>query len=484
VNSGGTEKNGTTLGLFPLPCAAEKSAPPFFLWRPQRSSHVSRKAIELREKRARIHAEAMALLGPEGTKLSTENKRKFDLLLMECDALKVEIDREEEAEARNLGIGGGDDRERLDRLGRELRSSRRPPEAQIGEDGFSEAINSASERRFHKAWLNAIRHGVLPSEKGGRGVSEEDRAILLSRRESRDLGVGSGSAGGDIVPTGFMYELEKAMKWYGSMLQSSDVFDTSTGQPLPWPNVNDTTNSGELIAENSIVSTQDVTFGSITFGAFKFSTKLIKVSIELLQDSAFDVESMLRDLFAIRLGRILNTKFTVGVGTTEPNGIITAATSGVAAAAGSAANTGGTETGATTIGSNDLVELEHSVDPAYRRGASWMMHDSTLKSLKEILDKYGRPLWQPGIAAGAPDLLMGYPYFINNDMATVAASAKTVLFGDMKKYKVRRVKEFRLLRLVERFAEYGQVGFLGFARYDGNLLDAGTHPVKYLVQHS
>jgi HK97 family phage major capsid protein len=111
-----------------------------------------------------------------------------------------------------------------------------------------------------------------------------------------------------------------------------------------------------------------------------------------------------------------------------------------------------------------------------------MMHDNTLRKIKELLDKYGHPIWVPGMAASAPDTILGYPYSINDDMATIALNAKTVAFGALDKYLVRQVKELAALRLVERFADYGQVVFIGFARYDGNLLDAGTHPVKYLVQ--
>jgi HK97 family phage major capsid protein len=240
-------------------------------------------------------------------------------------------------------------------------------------------------------------------------------------------------------------------------------------------------NVGEIVGEGQQVSTQDVSVGHIMFGAFKFSTKMVKVSLELMQDSAFDMENFLADNFGQRLGRILNTKFTLGVGTTEPLGIITAATAGPTAV-GSSTNTGGSETGGTSIGTTDLVELEHSVDPAYRRGARYMMHDLTLKKIKELLDKYGHPIWLPGIAAGAPDTILGYPYSINNDMATIAVNAKTVAFGRLDKYLIRRVKDLAVLRLVERFADYGQVAFIGFARYDGNLLDAGTRPVKYLAQ--
>jgi HK97 family phage major capsid protein len=451
---------------------------------------MSVKSKELREKRGQIHAQAMEIMKKET--ITAEDRTRFDAMILEVDTLKGDIDRMERAEATEL----------------EMHQTVRPPEAQIGVIGLPEKRAAVAE--FRKS---LTKHGTKAIDKvrpetrviieelnsrywdalknylrlrQGESLSADERAILNGEaQEFRDLGVATGAAGLYTVPTGFVYQLEEAMKWYGSMLQAADVFDTATGQSLPWPTDNDTTNTGEQIDENSVVSSNaDMAFGQVIFGAFKYSTKMVKISIELLQDSAFDLESYVRDRFAIRLGRILNNKFTVGVGTTEPKGIVVAASSGVAAAVGSAANTGGSETGATTLGSNDFVELEHSVDVAYRRGAAYMMHDTTLKAVKEILDKYGRPLWKPGISSGDPDMINGYTFFINNDMAAIAASAKSVLFGQLKKYKIRRVKELAILKLSERFAEYAQVAFIGFARYDGNLLDAGTKPVKYLVQHS
>ena len=149
-----------------------------------------------------------------------------------------------------------------------------------------------------------------------RGVSAEDREILLDRnREMRDMGaLGAGSAGAYLVPQGFVRQVDVALKFAGDMLQAGTTMQTDNGQPLPWPNENDSSISGEQIAENTQVTTQDVTLGSITFNAWKYSTKLVKVSLELLQDSAFDMESFLAKAFGTRLGRILNNKFTVGVG--------------------------------------------------------------------------------------------------------------------------------------------------------------------------
>jgi HK97 family phage major capsid protein len=117
-----------------------------------------------------------------------------------------------------------------------------------------------------------------------------------------------------------------------------------------------------------------------------------------------------------------------------------------------------------------------------------MFHDQTVRVIKVLLDKYGRPLWKPGVATGDPDRINNYPYHINNDMTPTPAVAttnqNTVLFGELNKYVIRRVKELGILTLRERFADYGQLAYIGFSRADGQLLDAGTHPICYLQQAS
>lgn len=344
-----------------------------------------------------------------------------------------------------------------------------PPNSQIS----GAAMTETREQKEHRASFCAyLRRGEIDS----------------TLRERRDMTTGGGNAlqgsgGGFFVPVGFVNDVEQALKFYGEMFQVASMLPTDTGQPLPYPTSNDTTVTGERIAEGVQVTTNDVTLGNIVFNAYKYSTKMVKVSLELLQDSAFDIERFLIDQFAIRLGRILNTDFTLGLGSgsSQPNGIITASVSG-ATAVGSASNDGSGATGANSIGSDDLVALEHSVDRLYRKGAAYMMHDSTLKAIKQLKDKFGRPLWLPGISSDSPATILNYPYFINNDMDTIATTKKTVLFGRLDKYMIRKVKDLSVMRLSERFADFGQVAFIGFARYDGNLLDAGTHPVKFLTQ--
>lgn len=461
------------------------------------------KARELREERARLFNEARAAF--DSSPKSKEDRAKFNTAMDKCDELKTQIDSEERAENLDAELrSAAPPAPRVDGASKEHRSlvaEYRQAEKRHGAKAITmvrpevrqavEALNTEywQAMRLHLAFGNDIPAEARAVLRGDRPEMRDLGCFATNEvKEFRDMGTGGGNAlqgtgGGYFVPVGFVDEVESAMKWYGDMLNAATIMTTATGQPLPWPTDNDTTNTGSLVGEGQAVTENDISLGNIVFNAWKYSTNMIKVSLELLQDSAFDLEGYVKDKFAIRLGRILNTHFTTGSGSgsSMPNGIITAATAGPTAV-GSSNNDGGSETGGTSIGTDDLVALEHSVDKAYRRGAAFMAHDSTIKSLKMLKDKYGRPIWLPGIAVNAPDTVLGYEYFTNNDMATIAVNAKTVLFGQLKKYMVRRVKELAILRLNERYAEYGQVAFVGFARYDGNLLDAGTHPVKFLVQ--
>jgi len=178
---------------------------------------------------------------------------------------------------------------------------------------------------------------------------------------------------------------------------------------------------------------------------------------------------------------------TNGTGNAQPTGLLTAiAASGATpvVAEGSSESTGGSQTGANSIGYTDLIDLEHSVDPSYRRRGKYMLHDSTLASIRKILDKYGRPLWQAGMSVGAPDTINGRPYVINQAMPEIGASNVTVVYGDLKKFVVRKVRDLSVIRLNELYAASGQVGFISFGRVDSDLLDAGTHPVNSLIMSS
>jgi HK97 family phage major capsid protein len=422
------------------------------------------KARQLREQRKKLTVDAQALLA--GDTITAEQRTQFDAIMVDAEVLKGDIDRLESLTEP------------------ELRTA--PPNGRTAGPNFGEM---KPEERTKLAFNEYLKRGESRMNPELRDIMTGANLSIDDRGEFRDMGTGGGNAlqgtgGGYFVPVGMVNDVENALKFFGSMLTTSTIMDTATGQPLPYPTSNDTTVAGERIAEGTTVTEQDVTLGNVTFNAYMYSTRMVKVSRQLLQDSAFDIQAFLTAKFAERIGRVVNTDMTVGLGSgsSAPNGIITAATSSGITAAGSAANSGGAETGATTLGSDDLLGLEHSVDVLYRQGAQYMMNDLTLKAIKQVKDKYGRPLWMPGLATKEPDTINGYGYAVNNDMVAIATGVKSVLFGQLKKYLIRRVKELSILRLEERYAEFGQVAFIGFARYDGNLLDAGTHPVKYITQ--
>ncbi len=292
------------------------------------------------------------------------------------------------------------------------------------------------------------------------------------RRELRaDMGTGAG-VGGETIPEGFVNALERSLLAFGGVRQVADVIRTATGNDLPWPHTNDTGNVGELLAEHAAAAELGVTTGAMVLQAHKYSSKLIIVSVELLQDSAFNLPQLIGEMAGERIGRITNTHFTTGDASSKPNGIVTASGLGKTAAS------------ATVIASDELFDLVHSVDPAYRAlNPSWMMHDNILLVLRKLKDSQNQYLWNPGLTVGQPDTLLGYPVTINQDMqSSVATATKTILFGAMSKYKVRDVAGLRMRRLVERFAEEDHEAFIAFSRHDGDLLDAGTDPVKHLIQ--
>ncbi len=399
---------------------------------------------KLREQRAKLIADARALTDgvPDGETMSAEVTAKFDEMMASADTLKAEIDRVERLDDVEADLA--------ERIGNRARH-----------DGVSVDEAAAREAVETQAFGAYMRTGFS-------GMSEEHRAVATPRFQAAQ-GTGSGTAGGYTVPEGFYGQVVSAELAFGGMLGVAYVFDTTTGNPLPIPTDNDTSNEGAILGENTLVGQQDVTFGAVTLNAHTYSSKLVLVANQLLQDSAFNLDAFLAGKLGTRLARITNRHFTVGTGASQPTGAVAASTLGVTAAS------------ASDIAADELIDLEHSIDPAYRMGARYMMADSTLKVIKKKKDGEGRYLWSSGLAFKEPDTINGYGYSINQHMAAIGAGNKSMLFGDFSKYFIRRVAGVQVLRLTERYADYNQTGFLAFQRWDGNLVDAGTHPLKHLI---
>lgn len=409
------------------------------------------KISEMREKQQRLVAEARSLR-EEITTETTEARvaeidAAHDKAMAEYDGLEARIKKYEEAEAREKAID-------------EVDVTRRP-------NGDTRSDTKSEEKTAEERYAEVFRSFL----RRGRGsLSSEERAILKAVEE-RGQSVGQQTQGGYLVPGQFMAELIKSLKAWGPMLDPgvTRILNTATGATITMPSMNDTNNVGALIGENQQVSVSEIAFGTKSLDAYKYTSGVVLISDELLQDAVMDVEGIARDAMAERIGRIANTHLTTGDGASKPNGIVTAA--GTQAAAGGSA-----------ITFDDFINLEHSVDPAYRSDPSvaWMFNDATLKAARKLKDLEGNYIWQPAdVKGGAPATLLNYRYAINQAVADIGTGNKSVVFGAMNKYVVRMVKEFAMKRLVERYADYGQVGLIGFMRLDGELLDSAA--VKTLL---
>jgi HK97 family phage major capsid protein len=324
-----------------------------------------------------------------------------------------------------------------------------------------------------------LRAYMAPAKKendDNKMIDAEYKRLGLVRAAQQSTTDGSG---GYTIPQGFSNELEIAMKAYGGMLQASRIWRTASGNVVDWPKVNDTSNRGYLLSEATSAETSAVklTDANQQFEAYKLTSGLLRISSELIQDSAFNIVQVVNDFLAERLGRAVNYYTTVGDGSSKPKGIT------IGAAHGN--NTADDQ----TLAIADFLALEHEVDPAYRVGASWMFHDSVLKEIKRVslAATVGYPLWVPDFTSNSPGTILGHPYFVNQDMATFTQgsasandNAKIALFGNFQKYVIRFAGETRMVRLNERYGDTDEIGLVAFLRIDGDLLDAGTHPVKYM----
>lgn len=333
------------------------------------------------------------------------------------------------------------------------------------------------EKRYTEVFNKFVRQGPQ--------MLRQDELMILHGRideaatqMARDQGIATGAAGGFTVPEGFWAKITEVQKQFGAMLQVANILRTNSGNPIPWPTNDDTGNEGEILGENVATTVLDLSFGTKSLGAYMFTSRMVRTSIQLLQDSGVDIEGLIARKIGERIGRRLNRALTTGTGTNEPQGVVVGIPAGqiLTLAAG---NTG--------VGAGfwkHLVDLEHKVDAAYRQGGAvrFMLNDLTLAAIQKLEDSQGQPLWIPSIREGVPGLILGYPYTVNNNLATPAANAKTIIFGDFRSgYVARQVNGGSMLRLSERYAEALQVAFLGFERNDGLVDDAAALAV---LQHS
>ena len=384
--------------------------------------------LALREKRASLWDAAKKYrdthIGSDGT-MTAEDAATYDRMVDDVDRMKKEIDR-------------------LER---------------------QEAIENEMNRPVSRPIVNRPDDGQ-PKEKEKRGTATDAyktafwnmvRAKAMSYEIHNALKIGEDDHGGYLAPDEFERTLVEALEEQNIFRQFAHVITTSSGdRKIP---VVASKGTASWIDEEAAFPESDDTFGMLSIGAFKLATT-IKVSDELLHDSVFDVASYIAKEFARRIGAAEEEAFFTGNGTGRPTGILNA--------------TGGAETGVTSAGANisfdDVIDLYYSLRSPYRRNAVFMMNDSTVRALRKLKNGSGDYLWQPSVTAGTPDTILNRPVYTSSYMPTVAAGAKSILFGDMSYYWIADREGRTFQRLNELYAPTGQVGFLSFERVDGKLI--------------
>lgn len=413
------------------------------------------KAVELRQDKKRCFENAKTiydLAGSEKRDLNSEEREQWDRHMADVDSLTERIEQIEGDEARMNAA-----REQLDQRDPRLTD---PQDFDLPEVDTEEA-----RERYNNAFKSYLTQGIVD-------ISPEERATLHETRALAQQLVGTNAKGGFTVPTDFRAEVVATLKSFGGMREAAFTLNTANGQDLQVPVSDDTGNQATLIAEaTAITSTTNVPFGQKTLEAGLYHTGPIKISMELLQDSAIDIEAFVRDAMITRFGRRWNNHFTLRSSTesTGPHGLVNDSTGAVIAA----------DLAAVTF--EKLMDLEATVDLEYRKGASWMFNDTARTGLRKLreLGTSGAFLWEASVQNGVPDRLLGYNVIINQDLASFGSSGnKPIWFGDYSHYWIRDVAQMSIRRLEERYAEEGVIALLGYARVDGRSVFGSTVPAR------
>jgi len=288
-----------------------------------------------------------------------------------------------------------------------------------------ETINVAQRSEERKVEASAAAKGFIPSVSEERSASDILRAVATGEERSFEFARRTLSPTTNTVPKSFYDEVFDIARLAGPMLEVSDVINTTSGEDLTLPTLG-AYSTAALTAAAGTISASDPTYSSITLGAYKYGF-LIQAANELVTDAGFDLASHLANQAGNAIGYAVNAALTTGTGSSQPNGIATAAGAGV---------TGGTGvTGAFTA--DNLIDLAYSVDGATRRKASagFMANGQTIGAMRKLKDTAGNYLYQVGV--GYPDTFAGFSVVENPHVADIAVDADSVLFGSLDSYKVR-----------------------------------------------
>ncbi len=383
--------------------------------------------LNLREKRAKAWEAAKAFLDmkrdADGT-VSAEDAATYDKMADTVEQLGKEISRLERQQVIDMEMN---------------KPTSNPIVAKPGSSEPEGKTGRASDA-YKNAFWRVMRQKSVPHEV------------------YNALQVGTETEGGYLVPDEYERTLIDKLEEQNIFRSLAHVISTSSGdRKIP---VVASKGTAAWIDEEAQYPESDDAFGQVSIGAYKLAT-MIKVSEELLNDSVFDIGAYIAKEFARRIGAAEEEAFFTGNGTGRPTGILSETT--------------GAEIGVTAakidgLTFDEVMDLYYSLRSPYRRNAVFLMNDSTVKALRKLKNGNGDYIWQPSVTAGTPDTILNRPVYTSAFMPEIAASAKSVLFGDLGYYWVADRVGRSFKRLNELYAPTGQVGFLASQRVDGKLI--------------
>ena len=381
---------------------------------------------ELIEKRASLWNAMKAFL---------DTQKKDDVLSEEDDAKYKEMEKRFDDLTNEIKR-----MERMNAIEAELNKPVNTPIVNKPMSVNDEEKPGRASKNYKKSFWNAMRSKALRPE-----VADA-------------LQIGTDSEGGYLVPDEYEHTLVEALEEENIFRKLAHIINTSSGdRKIP---VVASKGSASWVDEEGTITDSDDAFNQVSIGAYKLGT-LIKISNELLNDSAFNLESYISKEFARRIGSKEEEAFFTGNGTGKPVGIFNA--------------TGGAEVGVTTasataITADELIDLFYSLKAPYRKKAVWILNDSTVKAIRKLKDKNDNYLWQPALTAGTPDTILGRPVYTSSFVPTIAAGAKTIAFGDFSYYWIADRQGRIFKKLTELYAATDQTGFVATQRVDGKLI--------------
>jgi len=378
------------------------------------------KILELREKRNRIWNTAKEFLdskrGEDGL-VSPEASAEYDKMEADMVALGKEISRLERQQAYDL----------------EMSKATSTPITNKPDRSEDKTGRASAE---YQADFGNILRGKLPQNN------------VLSTSPDAD--------GGYLVPLEFEKRIIQGLEENNVIRAIAKTISTSSERKIP---VAATHSVAQWTPENAPYKESNPTFAQKTIDAYKLTT-LVKVSLELMQDSMFNLEEYIAEEIARAFAVAEEEAFCIGKGTGQPTGIFTEQGGSIGAKINA------------TISTDCLIDLIYSLKSPYRKGAGFLMNDSTISAIRKLKDSTGAYLWQPNVQAGEPDRLLGYPIYTSPYAPEVAANSLPVAFGDFKNYWIADRMGRTVQRLNELYAGNGQVGFIATGRVDGKMVRA------------